>query len=127
MNDSARLAQIESTYLGVEDHGIFTSYLHVKYEGASSQGIGGYSLDGPKHDEDGKFLCRVGSAAGADFILRTLTTLGVGSWEKLPGVYLYVLTENESWNSRVVGICNVAIGAEQRKFIFADCFETANA
>ena len=33
------IARIEKTFLGIEDHGIFTAVLHVSY-GCSHQGIG---------------------------------------------------------------------------------------
>jgi hypothetical protein len=84
-------AKIKSTYLGIEDHGIFTAYLDLDY-GGSGQGFGGMSLDGPPGD--GGEGNRIGSAYGAEFIMRVLRTLEVGSWEKLPGTHCRALS---SW------------------------------
>ena len=89
-------ATIESTMLGVEDHGCFTFYLYLDYGGAG-QGFGGHVLDEPLRDPDvpdikdwerrdgGRFVRRRGTAYGADAIMQVLTTLKVGTWEKLPG------------------------------------------
>jgi hypothetical protein len=85
-------AKIVSTSLGVEDHGIFTAYLHLD-GGGWGGGFGGYSLDGPVKDTAGKFEGRVGSAFGAEFIRRVLETLEVETWEKLPGTIVRVTSE----------------------------------
>jgi hypothetical protein len=81
------IAKIERTFLGYEDHGILTAYLHVTYGGAG-QGIGGYDL-------------RPGNGAvAARWIDWTLKACGVRSWEDLKGRTIYVLTSER----RVVGI-----------------------
>ena len=77
-------ANITRTMLGIEDHGIMSYSLTLDY-GGSGQSFGGYCLDTPVKDEDGKFLGRKGVAYGADTILKILETLEVSSWEKLPG------------------------------------------
>lgn len=78
-----RNAIIESTCLGLEDHGIFSAYLHLKYDG-SGQSFGGYALD--------QFVKatreREGTAYGMEFIRRILATVGVESWEELKGKHL---------------------------------------
>ena len=89
MASERKNAVIESTMLGVEDHGILSCWLNLKYDG-SGQGFGGYSLDGPKKDAAGKFLGRFGTAYGAEFIRLILATLKVERWEKLPGTPLRV-------------------------------------
>lgn len=81
-------AIIESTMLGTEDHGIFTCWLSLKFEGCG-QGFGGYGLDEPTH-ENGQFKGRVGSAYGMDFIMGILKALGVESWEALKGTHCRV-------------------------------------
>lgn len=86
----AKNAVIKSTHLGVEDHGILTCYLHLDY-GGSGQGFGGYSLDTPVKDDKGKFLHRVGTAFGMEFINQVLKTLGASSWEELPGTHCRVI------------------------------------
>ena len=77
-------AKITGTMLGIEDHGIFSFYLYLDY-GGSSQGAGGYSLDTPIRDNEGKFLCRRGTAAGMELIARILQLVGVEKWEDLKG------------------------------------------
>jgi len=67
-------AKIESTMLGVEDHGVTTFYLMLAWDG-SSQGFGGLNLGA------------VGAPrAGFGFaVRRVLETVGVSAWEQLPG------------------------------------------
>ena len=65
----AKNAKISSTMLGFEDHGIFTFTLFLDYGGAG-QGYGNFSLGGTFTD-----------AA----IREVLNTVGVKTWEDLPG------------------------------------------
>lgn len=88
---------VESTTLGIEDHGIFTAWLHLTFDG-SGQGFGGYALDGVAEGADE----RPGTAFGCDFILSILRTLQVESWEKLPGTPLRVRRDEPS--GPIVGI-----------------------
>lgn len=84
-------ARIASTMLGIEDHGILSSFIHLEYDGGG-QGFGGYSLDTPvKGSYDFK---RVGTAWGMEFIRRVLDTLGVNNWEQLPGTHCRVKAEH---------------------------------
>lgn len=85
-------ATIESTMLGIEDHGCFTFYLHLNY-GGGGQGFGGYTLDEPVHD-GGRFVRRRGTGYGAEAIMQVLRVLKVGSWEKLPGTPCRVRAEH---------------------------------
>lgn len=98
------IARIESTYLGYEDHGILTAYLHVTYGGAE-QGIGGYDLR--PHN----------GAASARWIGWTLKACGVDSWERLKGRTIFVLTSDR----KPIGIEPLPTERGQR-FIFADAF-----
>lgn len=79
------IAKIKKTFLGYEDHGVLTAFLHVDYGGAQ-QAIGGYQLDCP---------------SGAVWIARVLKACGVASWEQLPGRTIYVRRDT---NGRVLGI-----------------------
>lgn len=81
------IAKIESTFLGIEDHGIFTAYLYVDYSRGSGQGIGGYSLD----DYDPERKERIGTGYGMEWIRRVLLACGVDSWEKLAGRTVFIL------------------------------------
>lgn len=109
-----KIAKIQSTFLGIEDHGIFTSIVDVTY-GSSGQGIGTYSLD----TWDATKNKRVGTAFGAEFILRTLKTVGVDSWEKLVGKTIFVLIESEDFGATVLGIESLPTEGV-RTFLFKD-------
>jgi len=85
---SIRNAKISKTTLGIEDHGIFSAWLHLDY-GGSGQGFGGYALDG-KPAERSATSRRQGTAFGCDFITEILRTLEVDVWEKLPGTFCRV-------------------------------------
>jgi hypothetical protein len=82
-------AKITGTMLGVEDHGIFTSFLYLEWEGGGV-GIGGYVL---------------GGESGIKFIERTLEVVGVEKWEDLEGEYVRV--ETEGLGRPVRGIGNI--------------------
>ena len=95
------LATIKSTSLGWEDHGILTAFLHCEWP-SSGVGVGGYGLD--KFVERGQ--PRRGTAYGLDHIMRILETVGVNSWEKLPGKNVIVLFEGSGYSGSSVGIAN---------------------
>jgi hypothetical protein len=71
-----RNAKITHTFLGREDHGIMTCFLHLDYGGAG-QGFGGYNFNSK-------------TFYGMHFIQEILNTLGVDTWEELPGTCLRV-------------------------------------
>lgn len=95
-------ARIKSTHLGYEDHGIFTSWVHVEGKGWG-QGVGGYSLDTKSVGDKGRqptILC------GA-LVQETILALGVRKWEDLPGVRVYVLYEKGStFTASALGLAN---------------------
>lgn len=70
MVSETRNAKITGTFLGREDHGIFTAWVYLDY-GGSGQGFGGRCLGGKYTHE---------------FIDGVLEALNVESWEKLKGV-----------------------------------------
>ena len=84
-----RNARIESTMLGIEDHGIFTSFVYLEWESAGI-GFGGYVL---------------GGQSGIDFIKEILDVVGVGKWEDLKGKYVRV--ETDGLGSPCNGIGNI--------------------
>lgn len=103
-----QMATIKSTALGLEDHGIVTAFLHCEWPGGGI-GVGGFGLDAPVKDADGKFLGREGTAYGLDHIMRLAQTVGVDRWEQLPGKHVIVLFKNAggSWlGSTSVGIAH---------------------
>ena len=88
------MAKITGTSLGIEDHGIFTAWLDVTYDGkGTSQSIGGYALD----EWDDATKHRVGTAYGLEWIKRVMAAAGVDRWEKLVGRTVFILkTEEQS-------------------------------
>lgn len=70
-------AKITNTFLGIEDHGIFTFILNFDY-GSMNQGSPSYSLD--KSDSDGNII---GYGAGIKAIRKILETLDLYQWENL--------------------------------------------
>lgn len=113
----AEVMTVESTSLGVEDHGILTAYLHLKGDGTGI-GVGGYGLDQPI-TVDGKFSHREPTAYGFDHVLQLMRTVGVSRWEDLPGKSCLVLFEKPgSWGQTSVGIAHLT--DEDRVFILID-------
>ena len=84
-------AKITGTMLGIEDHGIMTFMLHLKYGGSSSQGAGGYGLDEYRKTLDK----RVGTAFGMELVKAILETVGVNTWEELPGKMIRVKADHQ--------------------------------
>jgi len=94
--------QIESTMLGMEDHGILTFFLNLKFKG-SGQGFGAYAMD----SFDLVKKRRIGSAFGTDCILQILDTVGVSKWEDLKDKYVRVKRDGDSWGSKIVAIGHI--------------------
>lgn len=114
---TAHLGTIKSTKLGIQDHGVFTASITVEWKGGGIS-AGGYVLDEPVKDSDGKFLERQGTDYGADHIMRILETAGVESWEQLPGKLIYVLFEGRGGlGSTSVGIAGAT---NEKVLIFKD-------
>lgn len=82
-------AKITGTMLGVEDHGIFSSYVYLEWDGGGV-GFGGYVLGGP---------------SGIDFIREILEVVGVEKWEDLKGKYVRV--DTGGWGRPVTAIGNI--------------------
>lgn len=88
--DGWKLAKIQETYLGYEDHGILTFILDLDY-GGIGQGAGLHSLDAPIFDNKDKYVGRRGTVYGMEMIRRVIELFG--QWEKLPGKYIEALVE----------------------------------
>ncbi len=112
------LAKINKTFLGIEDHGILTGFLDVKYAGGTYQGIGSYTLD----DYDPDLKERVGHAAAGKWLLGVLRVAGVDSWEKLPGRHLWAIRESYKVGAKVIGIQQVKTEGDNI-FMFDSMFE----
>lgn len=94
-------ALITGTFLGYEDHGIFTFWINVDISGGGHVGIGGYALD----EFDKEKNRRVFRAETAESIAYILETVGVDSWEELKGTYIRI--EDNGWGSQVNKIGNL--------------------
>lgn len=88
------IAKIKSTFLGIEDHGIFTFAIHLDY-GGSGQGYGHICLGSAAHPDADGLTFR--------FINRILEACGVDNWEKLPGRTVYAIKE-AGWGGMVRGL-----------------------
>lgn len=64
-------ARVVEVHLGIEDHGILTSYLTCEWGGGSRQGFGGYDL---RH-----------SYQAQEWLTNVLTVFGVTEWSKVRG------------------------------------------
>lgn len=84
-------AKIGSTFLGIEDHGIFTAMITVDY-GGSSQGFGQHNLTYKDY--------------GIKYLRKILETVGVDSWEELVGKHIRVKKEG-GYNSKICSIGNI--------------------
>lgn len=94
---------IKSTFLGQEDHGIFTAMLHCEGDGVGIS-VGGYGLDAWS-EEDNR---RIGTSYGLEHIKAILRVAGVDTWEKLPGTHILVLYGGGQggWGGRSVGFAH---------------------
>lgn len=115
------LAKIRSTFLGQEDHGIWTGMIELDFESGSSCSIGGYCLDTPIRDAQDKFLRREGIAKGMQWVIAVVEAAGVASWEKLPGTMIYALYESEN-RFPCIGIQGVQFGKEGKTFLWTDVY-----
>jgi hypothetical protein len=88
--------------LGMEDHGIVSCMLYMKFDG-SGQGFGGYTLD--EYREDLKR--RIGCGWGMEFIMRTLAAVGVEKWEDLKGKYCRVRHDKPGFGGKIIAIGHI--------------------
>lgn len=93
-------AEITSTFLGREEHGILTFYITVRGEGFGVS-IGGYVLDTFDKIQNK----RVATSQGFELIDHILKTIGVSSWEDLVGKFIRIETDGPG--SRVTKIGNI--------------------
>jgi hypothetical protein len=90
----AELAVIEGTFLGWEDHGIFTGILVV----TGGRIVGGRQLDTVDGD------VRRATAYGMQWVCDVLTVLGARNWETITGKAVLLLSSPES--DVIVGIAH---------------------
>lgn len=115
---TGHIAKIVSTFLGVEDHGIFTASLITEFPGGGV-GVGNSALD--SYNEATRE--REGTAFGLDQIKKIMSTVGVSAWENLKGQRVIVLFDGDHQTTLgmlSVGIANVDSG---EALIFKEHFE----
>lgn len=71
-------AEITSTFLGIEDHGVMTFVLHLRW-GGMGIGYGTYCLDRGSRGQ------KIGDGHAYQAIRYMLETVGVQQWESLKG------------------------------------------
>lgn len=76
-------AKITSTFLGREDHGIFTFYLGCDTDG-SYRSVGGYCLDYKDRDLNKNIYNQKSMA----LISEIISVVGCNSWEEIKGNYI---------------------------------------
>lgn len=96
-------ATIRSTFLGVEDHGVFTYILNLDVSDSTGQGFGTYSLD--SYDDTKER--RTGTAYGAESIMQILDVVGVGKWEDLQGKNIRIQRESGAWSATITRIGHI--------------------
>lgn len=94
-------AQIVSTMLGREDHGIMTFVIRVRFDNCCECGIGCYAID--EYDRESK--SRVFTAKGLEAISKILDVVGVDTWEQLPNKYIRI--KDQGWGKTIDEIGNL--------------------
>lgn len=108
---------------------VFLSFsIDVEYEDFGCQDIGHLILCNPNPNKDTKdnSMDRVGTAYGAEMIRRLFLFFGVTDLSKVKNQYIYVIKENDSWNSKVIGIEHVDFEVNKHKLksiMFNEVFE----
>jgi hypothetical protein len=82
-------AEIQDTFLGIEDHGIFTASLTLDYGDSGCQGFGQHDLSFRDY--------------GINYLRKILETLEVEQWEDLIGTFVRAKIEN----GLIVGIGHI--------------------
>lgn len=80
-------AEISSTYLGFEEHGIFTFSIGLRGDGWGVA-YGGRALDGYDTEKDGRFP----DSTAMSVIAEIIKVVGVRKWEDLKGKHVRVET-----------------------------------
>jgi hypothetical protein len=82
-------AKITGTMLGIEGHGIMSSFIYLEFDGGGV-GFGGY---------------RLGGESGIAYIEEILNVVGVETWEQLKGKHVRV--DSEGIGGKALGIGNI--------------------
>ena len=110
-------AKIESTMLGVEDHGVFTFMLNLDYGDSSHQGCGGYSLGYSHRDRK----IEIGHLSSVPLLREILRVVEVEMWEELKGKLVRAVMEDEGFSARTIGIQNIV---NDKRIIFKEFVES---
>jgi hypothetical protein len=105
-----RVGRITRTFLGIEDHGVFTAYIDVQFDGSWRKTIGGYELGSQNPGAAGRFVQGILQACGTD------------SWESLTHTIIYVLFDTDGLHANAMGIAPLPF-EKGSTFLFADTFK----
>jgi len=94
-------AKITSAKLEM-NHGCLVLWLMMEFSGGA-QGFGGYALDKPLKDGNGKFIRSQGTAYGIEWILRLMKLFRVEDFSKLAGQSCRIDKEDHSGPIKRVG------------------------
>lgn len=125
------LANVKSASICLTND-IFLSFsIDVEYEDFGHQDIGHIILCDPNPNKDMKDpnMTRIGTAYGAEMIRRLFLFFGVDDLSKVRNQYIYVIKENNDWNSKAIGIENVGFDVNKnrlRYIMFKEVFEEFN-
>lgn len=112
--DKIQLGKVKSIFFGREGHGILSFMIDIDF-GGTGQGFGGYCLDTYCKEKNR----RMGHASGTDLVLRLLDLFAVDELNSIVGRYVYALRDNDSWNSRIIGLRMPEVD-DSREFLIKD-------
>lgn len=97
------LGKVTSAYLGMQDRGFLTFMITIDYDDAGTQGFGNFALCTWDKEKDR----RVGTALGADAIIKLLTLFKVDTFDKIKGRTVFALKDkgkDGGWAGFIRGI-----------------------
>jgi hypothetical protein len=117
---SAELGIVDDSFIGIEDHGVFSINLNFDFR-STGQGLGHRCIATSREQPDGTYKM-IGTAVGCDYIIRLMEVLGVREWKEVVGQRVYCLRDGTSFGS-ILGLANVDDPAGSY-IIFAPYFDS---
>jgi len=112
-------AEISNVFFGKEDHGMFVFGLDLACPYNTIRHFGNYEVDAAFFDDDNHYLGRTGTAFGMNLILNLLETIGVETYERLPGTMVRLKIDRDNSNCEKI----VAIGhIIEEKWFYPEVF-----
>ena len=111
-----QLAKIESARLEIQERGILSFYITVKYEEGGCQSVGGIALD-EFHKPSDK---RIGTAYGCELIRSLLIELEVNDFSEMENKIIWVHGEGEGFNFKPKGVSALKSNNNKSKPVIFD-------